>query len=121
MNAGREVVSAETIEEAACSLWAKALSPSGWGLHVKGRFLSNRCRVGKLEVCATVDILDSLDTYLRVSFHGPQLSVMSAAELLEKFICTRFVFVPSAEWLVEIDARDWIHFTRRYTHETLRA
>jgi hypothetical protein len=121
MQSRTRVDNAESIEEAAGALFNKALHPSAWGLHVTGRFLSNRCRVGSIEVCALIDVLDSLDTYLRVAFRGPKLSVLDAADLLEKFVCTRFLFVPSAEWMVEIDARDWIHFTRRYTSPALKA
>ena len=47
---------------------------------------------------------------------------MKAADHLESFLKRRVPFLPNAEWQVEIDDnRRWIHFTRRYTGDTLKA
>jgi hypothetical protein len=46
---------------------------------------------------------------------------MQGADLLESFVRGRFTFAPNIEWTVEIDARGWIHFARRYTGPILRA
>ena len=112
---------AETMKEAGGTLLGKALDPSTWGLPTRRVTVDNVCQVGNVQVCATVDVTPTLETYLRVSFRGPTLSPLEAAELLEQFISSRFPFVPNTEWMVEIDARKWSHFSRRYTQTTLEA
>jgi hypothetical protein len=74
-----------------------------------------------VQVCATIDVTPTLETYLRISFKGPDLSPMDAAEHLERVLSPRFTFVPNVEWLVEIDARRWIHFSRPYTQSKMEA
>lgn len=116
------VVTAQSMEEAGKPLLEKACDPRRWALPGGRRVTTdNLCHVGAVQVCATVDVTPSLETYLRVSFKGPELSPLQGAEFLERFTSPRFTFVPNSEWMVEIDARGWIHFSRPYTSHTLRA
>lgn len=116
------VTTANSMSEAGVSLLSRALSPESWRSQWHGALpKENTFTVGRIEVCARVDVLPTLDTVLRISFRGPRLSPMGASDLLDQFIGTRFLFVPNAEWFVEIDARRWIHFSRRYTQTILQA
>lgn len=117
----RTSVSVKTMEEAGATLLDRAMDPRRWMLPGRRVTKDNICDVGAVQVCATVDITPTLETFLRVSFRGPDLSPMEAAEHLEQFISVRFPFVPNSEWFVEIDARKWIHFSRRYTQPHLSA
>lgn len=112
---------AQTMDEAGGALLERALDPERWALPTRRVVKDNLCQVGTVQVCASLDITPTLDTFIRVSFRGPGLSPMQAAELLEQFISKRFTFVPNAEWFVEIDARKWIHFSRKYTEQRLEA
>ncbi len=111
----------KSMEEAGSTLLDKAKDPRRWATHLRRVTVDNICRVGSVQVCASVDVTPTLETYLRVSFKGPRLSPMQAAELLEQFTAPRFTFVPNLEWFVEIDAREWIHFSRPYTRPCLEA
>lgn len=111
----------ESMEEAGVALLSRATNPTRWMLPGKRVTTDNLARVGSVEVCAAVDVTPTLETILRVSFKGPLLSPMQAAEHLENFTRTRFTFVPNLEWFVEIDARHWIHFSRPYTRPRLQA
>ena len=117
----RTSVFAKTMQEAGVALLGRALDPRRWMLPGRRVTKDNICEVGTVQVCATVDITPTLETFLRISFRGTELSPMEAAELLEQFVSTRFPFVPNTEWFVEIDARKWIHFSRRYTQPHLLA
>lgn len=112
---------AQTMDEAGGTLLDRALDPERWALPTRRVNKDNLCQVGSIQVCASLDITPTLDTFLRVSFRGPGLSPMQAAELLEQFISKRFTYVPNTEWFVEIDARTWIHFSRKYTEQRLEA
>lgn len=111
----------KSMEEAGRALLHRAVDPSHWATHARRVTVDNICRVGSVQVCASVDVTPTLETYLRVSFKGPKLSPMDAAELLERFTATRYTFIPNIEWFVEIDAREWIHFSRRYSQPSLQA
>jgi hypothetical protein len=117
----RSNVAVRTMQEAGDALLSRAVDPRRWMLPGRRVTRDNICEVDQVQVCATVDVTPSLDTFLRVSFRGPELSPMQAAELLEQFTGDRFLFVPNVEWFVEIDARKWIHFSRRYTQPRLLA
>jgi hypothetical protein len=112
---------AMSMDEAGGTLLAHALDPAHWTLPTRRVNKENLCQVGSIQVCASLDITPTLETYVRVSFRGPGLSPMQAAEHLEQFVSRRFTFVPNAEWFVEIDARKWIHFSRKYTELRLEA
>jgi hypothetical protein len=112
---------AQTMQEAGAVLLGRAVDPRRWMMPGRRVTKDNLCEVETVQVCATVDVTPTLETFLRVSFRGPELSPMQAAELLEQFTGERFIFVPSVEWFVEIDARNWIHFSRRYTRPSLQA
>jgi len=116
----RTTVFARTMQEAGDALLIRALDPRRWMLPGRRVTKDNICEVGSVQVCATVDINPALETFLRVSFRGQDLTPMDAADLLEQFTTTRFPFVPNTEWFVEIDARKWIHFSRRYTQPHLQ-
>ncbi len=111
----------ESMEEAGGALLDKAVDPSRWALNTLRVTPDNSCRVGNVQICAAVDVTPTLETYLRVSFKGPKLSPLQAAELLERFTSARYTFIPNIEWLVEIDAREWIHFSRPYSQPRLQA
>lgn len=111
----------KSMEAAGEALLTRAIDPSRWMLPGRRVTLDNRAKVGTVEVCASVDVTPTLETFLRVSFKGPSLSPMEAAELLEAFTRCRYTFVPNCEWMVEIDARQWIHFSRPYTQPRLQA
>jgi hypothetical protein len=117
----RSSVTVKNMQEAGGTLLERALDPRRWMLPGRRVTKDNMCEVGSVTVCATVDVTPTLETLLRVSFRGPELSPMQAAELLEEFTSVRFWFIPNAEWFVEIDARKWIHFSRRYTPDHLLA
>jgi len=112
----------QSMEEAGGALLGRALDPRRWSPPERGRVnIENLCQVGAVQVYAAVDVTPALDTFIRISFRGPDLTPLEAAEYLEQFISCRFPFVPNSEWLVEIDSRKWIHFSRRYTQRTLEA
>lgn len=111
----------KSMSEAGEALLHRAVDPNRWATQARRVTVDNICRVGSVQVCASVDVTPTLETYLRVSFKGPKLSPLQAAELLEQFTSTRFTFIPNLEWFVEIDARDWIHFSRPYSQPRLVA
>ena len=118
----KQLFEAASLEEASGPLLDFALDPVNW-LPI-GRQRANAGyfrRVEGVQVCVSVDVTPTLETYLRVSFRGAELSPMKAADLLETFVRGRFTFTPNIEWEVEIDGRGWIHFTRRYTGRMLEA
>jgi hypothetical protein len=111
-----------SIEEASGALLEFALRPQNWLTTGKQRVSPDYFRrVEGVQICVSVDVTPTLETYLRVSFRGPSLTPMQGADLLESFVRGRFTFTPNIEWVVEIDARGWIHFARRYTGLTLQA
>jgi hypothetical protein len=110
-----------SMEDAGSVLLVTAIDPRRWATHLRRVNIENICRVGNVQVCASVDVTPTLETYLRVSFKGPRLSPLQAAELLERFTSARYTFIPNIEWFVEIDSREWIHFSRRYSQPRLEA
>lgn len=116
-----------SLEEAGDSLLGFVLSPENWvslGLGTVRRAHENPAyqrRIGTLRVQASVDVLPTLDVRVRVAFRGPNLSPLKAADHLETFLRERLPISPNTEWEVEVDARRWIHFSRRYTGPELRA
>lgn len=72
-------------------------------------------QVGSLSICASVDVTPSLRAYLRVGFRAPGLTPSKAADHLEQFLAGRLPLRPGGEWLVEVDARKWVHFFRPWT------
>jgi hypothetical protein len=120
----------ETVEEASSELLDFILKAQNWVMLETlreqpsarpGANASYQRRVGALRICASVDISPTLEVFLRVGFHAPGLTPMKAVDQLEKFLGARFPMVPNTEWQVEVDARKWIHFVRRYTPAALRA
>jgi hypothetical protein len=113
-----------TLKEASSDLLSFALDPRNWvpltgATHAPN--LEYERRVGALRVLASVNILPNLETYLRISFRGPGLSPMTAADHLEEFLEARLPLMPNTEWEVELDHRHWIHFVRPYTTARLKA
>lgn len=109
-----------TLEEAGGTLLAFALDPLNWVSRGGHRALPAYLRVvNGVQICAAVDVNSALEGFVRVSFRGPDLSPMKAADLLERFVKDHFPFTANCEWEVEIDRRRWIHFSRRYTSPAL--
>jgi hypothetical protein len=118
----QEKLDSSKLEAAGGPLFDFALDPRNWLPVGRARTSAgNLYRLGTLQVCAAVAVTPTLDTYVRVSFRGPELSPMQAVEHLEALCRGRFPMTPNTEWEVEIDTQRWIHFTRRYTDSTLRA
>ena len=122
-----------TVEEASADLLGFILEPGNWvpldeledeedaALRPVDDVAYQR-RVGTLRICASVDVSPAtLEVLLRVGFRAPGLTPASAAEHLESFLRGRLPLVPNSEWQVEVDARKWIHFMRRYVGGALQA
>ncbi len=119
-----------TLEDASRELLRFILSPANWVSlerlrdepHSRpGQNADYQRRVGKLRICASVDITPSLNVFLRIAFQGPGLSPLRAADILERFLKGRLSLTPNSEWRVEVDERRWIHFIRRDTTPPLLA
>ena len=122
-----------TVEEASADLLGFILEPGNWvpldeledeedaALRPVDDVAYQR-RVGTLRICASVDVSPAtLEVLLRVGFRAPGLTPASAASHLESFLKGRLPLVPNSEWQVEVDARKWIHFMRRYVGGALQA
>lgn len=111
-----------TLEEAGGTLLSFALDPLNWVARGGHRALPAHLRVvNGVQICAAVDVNVALESFVRVSFRGADLSPLKAADLLELFVKAHFPFTTNTEWEVEIDGRRWIHFSRRYTSRGLHA
>jgi len=111
-----------SVVRSAVSLLEYALDPVHWLPSGQARASAAHLRVvGQVQVCATVDVTPTLETVLRISFRAPELTPMTAADLLEELVKGRFTFAPNTEWECGIDGRKWIHFSRRYTARPLQA
>ena len=111
-----------SLQDARGELLEFALNPENWVTF--GRLASPpsyQRQVGNVVVRVAVNVTPTLDTWLCVSFRGPELSPMLAADHLETLCSGRFTFTPNTEWQVEIDTRKWIHFSRKYTGPNLGA
>jgi len=115
-----------TVEEASEDMLPFILDPQNWVVAdggddaFRGK-LTDYCRnVDVLKIRASVGLAPDLGVFLHVAFRGPGLTPLKAAEHLESFLTQRFPLVPNTEWQVEVDARKWIHFRRRYSQEVLR-
>lgn len=116
-----------TVEEAGQDLLRYILDPTHW-VSVEqlaqqpdlrpGQNPDYQRQVGTLQICASVDVLPSLEVFLRVSFRAPGLTPNKAADHLEAFLRGRLPLTPNTEWQVEVDNR-WIHFIRRYSPSNL--
>ena len=116
-----EVAEEAGFEEAGHVLLGFALDPVNWRTNGDHRVHSQHLKVvNGVQICVAVDVVDGLETWLRISFRGADLSPMHAADLLEALVSTRLPFTPNTEWQVEIDRRRWIHFSRRYTPTALQ-
>jgi hypothetical protein len=119
----------QSVEEASGELLDFILMPNNWvALETlerdpqarPGQNAAYQRRVGNLRICASVDVSEKLEVFLRVAFRGPNLTPAKAADHLESFLKRRVPLTPNCEWQVEVDARRWIHFMRKYTGPTLR-
>lgn len=111
-----------SFEEGTKGFLAYVMAPEHWVSSARSRAEpAYQRQVGALRVRASVDVMPTLETFLHISFRAPDLSPMKAVDLLESLIKERFALSPNVEWQVEIDARMWIHFVRRYTAVTLAA
>jgi hypothetical protein len=119
-----------TVEEASTALLAFALDPFNWvtpsptsqdPTALPALDAQYQRRVGTLRICVAVEVLPSLEVFLRVAFRGPGLSPVRAADHLAAFLKDRLPLTPNTEWQVEVDERRWIHFVRRYAGQPMRA
>jgi hypothetical protein len=119
-----------TLEEASLQLLNYVLEPAHWkaldateeeSLLPALQPLDYHARVGKLRICACINVRDDLEVVLHVAFRAPGLTPAHAADHLERFLSERLPLQPNTEWTVEIDARHWIHFERSYTSQRLEA
>jgi len=78
-------------------------------------------KVGSVSVSASIDVTPLLEVYLRVAFRAPGLTPMQAVDFLEAFLKSHLPLLPQTQWLVEIDGKEWIHFTRRWVEKPLQA
>jgi hypothetical protein len=124
-----QINESNTIEEASKDLLEFVLQPENWVSLAQpvapaaarpGESPHYQRRVGKIRVCTSVEVTATLEVILRVGFLGPGLSAMKAADHLETFLKRRLPLTPNTEWQVEVDARRWIHFTRKYAGAPLR-
>ncbi|MGA9522602.1 MAG: hypothetical protein WBV82_14140 [Myxococcaceae bacterium] len=120
----------ETLEEASNELLEFVLAPQNWVAlgqlgerpHERpGENAAYQRRVGKLRICASVDVTTSLEVFLRVAFRASGLTPARAADFLAEFIADRIPLTPNSEWQVHVDDREWVHFIRRYAAEALQA
>jgi hypothetical protein len=115
-----------TLEEASGHLMPFVLRPGNWVAgERRGTVPVQRAeyqrRVGKLRVCAAVEVGDALEVHLRIAFRAPGLTPTRAADYLEAFLRGRLPLLPNTEWEVEIDEQHWIHFRRTYLGKRLVA
>jgi hypothetical protein len=119
-----------TMEDASVHLLRYALDPDHWLPSEAATVLALRpayhpadyhARVGKLRICACVNVRSNLDVVLHVAFRAPGLTPARAADHLEAFLGKRLPLLPNTEWQVEVDGRYWIHFQRTYLAQKLVA
>lgn len=112
-----------SVEEAGSDLLDFILDPTHWVCLDRlkaepesrpGQNPAYQRQVGSLRICASVDVSSTVDAFLRVAFRAPGLTPVKASEYLEEFLKSRLPLKPNTEWQVEIDAKRWIHFIRRY-------
>jgi hypothetical protein len=118
-----------TLQDASSELLSFILDPVNWvaleAVHDEpssspGQNAAYQRQVGKLRICAAVEVTPSLNVFLRIGFSAPGLTPMTAAEHLEAFLGNRLPLVPNSEWQVAVDGRRWVHFIRRYARGPLK-
>ena len=86
-----------SLEAAGGTLLEFALNPTNWVSRGGHRALPAYLRVvNGVQICAAVDVSSSLETWVRVSFRGKDLSPMKAADLLEAFVKDHFPFTTNS-------------------------
>jgi len=112
-----------TLKDASSELLAFALDPANWIVRgatskdaspAPGEDAAYQCQVGKLRICAAVEVTASQEAYLRIGFSAPGLTPLVAADHLAVFLAERLPLLPNSEWQVAVDGRRWVHFIRRY-------
>ncbi|MBX5482108.1 MAG: hypothetical protein IRZ16_09775 [Myxococcaceae bacterium] len=120
----------DSLEEASADLLAFVLAPQNWVMLSElrarpelrpGQNPAYQRTVGKLRICASVDVTPTLDVFLRIAFRAPGLTPNRAADHLAEFISPRIPLLRNSEWQVQVDSRGWTHFMRRYAGTTLEA
>ncbi len=118
-----------TLQDASSELLSFILDPVNWvasgtveseSRSGPGQNAAYQRQVGKLRICAAVEVTPSLDVFIRIGFSAPGLTPMIAADHLETFLGNRLPLVPNSEWQVAVDGRRWVHFIRRYARGPLR-
>ena len=112
-----------TLQDASSELLAFALDPANWIVlgatsrpesPAPGEDAAYQRQVGKLRICAAVEVTASREAFLRIGFSAPGLTPLVAADHLAVFLAERLPLVPNSEWQVAVDGRRWVYFIRRY-------
>jgi hypothetical protein len=112
-----------TLQDASSELLNFALDPANWivlgatpneASSAPGEDSAYQRQVGKLRICAAVEVTPSQEAFLRIGFSAPGLTPLGAADHLAAFLAERLPLVPNSEWQVAVDGRHWVHFIRRY-------
>lgn len=110
-----------TLQDASAELLNFALDPENWIVRGEasicaspGEDGSYQRRVGKLRVCAAVEVTPSQQAFLHIGFSAPGLTPLAAADHLAAFVAERLPLLPNSEWQVAVDGRRWVHFIRPY-------
>ncbi|MCI0573975.1 MAG: hypothetical protein L0Y66_24850 [Myxococcaceae bacterium] len=117
-----------TFEEAGQALLPFALQPTNWVSTGLGQSLDEALvpaayqrQVGGVRICAAVRVSPRLEAELQVLFRGPGLTLLKAAELLERFLRLHLPLSPNTEWRVVTDGRKGVRFSRRWASTGLQA
>jgi hypothetical protein len=117
-----------TFEEAGQALLPFALQPDNWVPATKGQAVDETVvpeayqrQVGAVRVCAAVQVSPKMDAELHVLFRGQGLTLIKAADLLERFLRRNLPLTPNTEWRVVTDERRGVRFSRRYAAAGLQA
>ena len=112
-----------TLKDASSELLAFALDPANWivlgatstpASPAPGEDAAYQRQVGKLRICAAVEVTAAQGAFLRIGFSAPGLTPLVAADHLAAFVAERLPLVPNSEWQVAVDGRRWVYFIRRY-------
>lgn len=120
----------KSLEDASSELLDFILSPAHWVTLSElkdrpeqrpGQNPDYQRQVGNLRICASVDVTQNTEVYLRIAFKAPGLTPTRAADHLADFLGERMPLTPNTEWQVHVDSKNWVHFIRRYAAPTLNA
>ena len=121
----------KTLDEAGQDLLGFILEASHWialerlgsagEVRPPGQNADYQRQVGKLSICASVDVTRELGVFLRIAFRAPGLTPTKAADHLEEFLKSTLPLRPNTEWQVQVDSKRWVHFIRKLVGTPLEA